>query len=57
MRHGAHDGDVVGDEQVAQTPARLQVLQQVKHLFLDGYIERTGGLIHKADAVCARRTA
>ena len=45
MRHGAHHRHVVGDEQVAQAPVALQALQQGQHLFLDGDVERAGGLV------------
>ena len=34
-----HHGEVVGDEQVAQTTLRLQVHQQVQDLTLDRHIE------------------
>ena len=36
----ADDGEVVGDEQVGETEALLQVLQQVDDLRLDRHVER-----------------
>ena len=41
----AHDGQVVGDEQVGQAEPVLQVLQQVEHLGLDGHVEGRDGLV------------
>ena len=44
-RHVAHDGQVVGDEQVGQAEVVLQVLEQVDDLRLDRDVERRHGLV------------
>ncbi len=43
--HLADDAEVVGDPQHGHAEARLQVLQQLQHLGLDGDVERGGGLV------------
>lgn len=45
MRHGADHVHVVRNQQIAQPQLALQTLQQLQHLFLNGHIQRTGGLI------------
>ena len=43
--HLAHDAEVVGDEQQRHAVARLQGLQQLQDLRLDGDVERRGRLV------------
>ena len=45
MRDLAHDGQVVGDEQVGDAEVLLQVLEQVQDLGLDRDVEGGDGLV------------
>lgn len=45
MRHAGHHAQVVRDQQQAQAPLALQVLEQVQDLRLDGDVERGGRLV------------
>jgi hypothetical protein len=45
VAHVAHDVEVVGNEDVGQVELRLEVVEQVQHLSLDGLVERGDGLV------------
>ena len=45
VRHGADDRDIMGDEQIAQTPLALELLQELQHLKLGGGVQGTGGFV------------
>ena len=46
----AHDGQIVGDEEVGEPEPLLQLLQQVDHLALDRHVERGDRLVADDDA-------
>ena len=45
VRHGLDDGEVVGDEQIGEAEAPLEVVQQHEDARLDGDVERGGRLV------------
>jgi hypothetical protein len=45
VRHGAHHGQVVADEDVAHAVTPLQVGQQRQHLLLHRHVQRRRGLV------------
>ncbi len=49
VRHVAYDGEVVGDEQVAEAEFSLQVLQEVEDLGLDGEVQGASGFVADDD--------
>ena len=49
LGHLAHDAEVVGDQQQRHAEARLELLQQLQDLRLDGDVERGGGLVGDED--------
>ena len=53
----AHHGEVVGDEEVGQAAAALQVLHDVEHLGLDGDVERRGRLVADEELRLGRQRA
>jgi len=52
IAHMAHHGPVVGDEEVGEPAADLQVAEQVKYLGLDGYVQSADRLVADQEPGC-----